>query len=191
MQKTSLSLSILTAVLVIIFLMQPIAQVTVVDANPFSGLSLGIKSPGNRVYNTTMISVIFNVDTPLPDTKIVKMSYSLDGTANRTLVISSSESSSPFGTPRILYVGTGNLVNLSNGTHSIDVYALDAQGKIWSYPTGRTFMVNATSSSNSEQPFAASNLTIALVITTIVIITGASLVVVAYKRRNASEIHRK
>jgi hypothetical protein len=173
----------LTTLLMIIFLIQPIAQITVVDANPLSGGSLGIKSPENRVYNTTMISVIFNVDMPLPDTKIVKMSYSLDGSSNRTLSISSSESTSPYGTPRILYVGTGNLVNLSNGTHSIDVYALDAQGHIWSYPIGRTFMVNATSSSNTEHPLALSNLTIALVIATIAVITGASLAVIVYKRR--------
>ena len=77
----------LTTLLVIIFLIAPLAQVSMVEANPFSGLSIGIKSPENRVYNTTMISVIFNVDTPLQDTKIVKMSYSLDGTANRTLSI--------------------------------------------------------------------------------------------------------
>ena len=32
-----------TAIIVIIFLIQPIAQVTVVDANPFSSLSLGDK----------------------------------------------------------------------------------------------------------------------------------------------------
>ena len=80
-------------------------------------------------------------------------------------------------------MGTGVLRNLGNGTHSLEVYALDAKGKIWTYPTGRTFMVNATSSSNSEQPFAGSNLTIALVIVTIAVMTGASLAVLAYKRR--------
>jgi hypothetical protein len=171
----------LTTLLMIIFLIQPIAQITVVDANPLSGLSLGIKSPENRVYNTTTISIIFNVDTPLPDTKIVKMSYSLDASSNRTLSISSSKTTT-FGIPKIAYVGTGVLRNLGNGTHTLDVYAFDAKGKIWTYPTGRTFMVNATSSSNSEQPFAASNLTIALVIAIIAII-GASFAVLAYKRR--------
>jgi hypothetical protein len=176
----------LTAILVIVFLLQPMAQVTVVEANPFSGLSIGIKSPENRVYNTTMISVIFNVDTPLQDTKIVKMSYSLDGSANRTLSISSSQSST-FGIPKVAYVGTGVLRNLGNGTHSLEVYALDAKGKIWTYPTGRTFMVNATSSSNSEQPFAGSNLTVALVIATVAIIMGASLAVFAYKGRKLKQ----
>ena len=110
------------------------------------------------------------------------MSYSLDGSSNRTLSISSSKTTT-FGIPKIAYVGTGVLRNLGNGTHTLDVYAFDAKGKIWTYPTGRTFMVNATSSSNSEQPFAGSNLTIALVIVTIAIVTGSYLVVLAYKRR--------
>jgi hypothetical protein len=181
MQRISLGFVVLTSFLVIIFLIQPIAQITVVDANPLSGLSVGIKSPENRVYNTTTISVIFNVDTPIQDTKIVKMSYSLDGSANRTLRIISSQSST-FGTPKVAYVGTGVLRNLGNGTHTLDVYAFDAKGKIWTYPTGRTFMVNATSSSNNEQPFAESNLTIAIV-TAIIAIIGASFAVLAYKRR--------
>ena len=171
-----------TAIIVIIFLIQPIAQVTMVDANPFSSLSLGIKSPENRVYNTTVISVIFNVNAPIQSPKIVKMSYTLDGSSNRTLSISSSESSR-FGTPMVFYVGTGILRNLGNGTHSLEVYALDAKGQTMTYSTGRIFMVNATSSSSSEQPFAAGNLTIALVISTIAIVISAGLAVFAFKRR--------
>jgi hypothetical protein len=114
MQKTSLSFAILTSILVIIFLMQPIAPVTVVEANPFSGPSIGIESPEYRVYNTTMISVIFHVDTPIQSSKIVKMSYSIDGTSNRTLSISLQPSR--FGTSIVSYVGTGILRNLGNGT---------------------------------------------------------------------------
>ena len=180
MQKTRFGFAILTSILVIIFLIQPIVQVTVVDANPFSNLSLGIESPENRVYNTTMISVIFHVDTPIQYPKIVKMSYSLDGTSNRTLIISWSESSR-FGTPMVSYVGTGILRNLGNGTHSLDVYALDAKGKTMTYPTGRTFLVNITA--KSEQPLTTSNLTIALMISTIAIVIGANLAVLAYKSR--------
>jgi|WetSurMetagenome_2_1015567.scaffolds.fasta_scaffold35823_2 hypothetical protein len=182
MQKTSLRFAILTSVLLIIFLMQPITQVIVVEANPFTNLSLGIESPKNTVYNTTTVSVIFNVDTPIQYQKIIKLSYSLDGSANRTLSVSKSQTTQ-FGTPMISYVGTGILRNLSNGTHLLDVYALDAKGKIWTYPGGRTFMVNATSMAESGQPFDGSNLTIALLIATIAIMTGASLAVLAYKRR--------
>jgi hypothetical protein len=94
--------------------MQPIAPVTVVEANPFSGPSIGIESPEYRVYNTTMISVIFHVDTPIQSSKIVKMSYSIDGTSNRTLSISLQPSR--FGTSIVSYVGTGILRNLGNGT---------------------------------------------------------------------------
>jgi hypothetical protein len=186
MIKKSRAIFALTIILMIIFLMQTIAQVTVVDANPFSSLSLGIKSPENRVYNTTLISVIFNVNAPIQSPKIVKMSYSLDGSSNRTLGISSSESSR-FGTPMVFYVGTGILRNLGNGTHSLEVYALDSKGQTMTYPTGRIFMINATSSSSSEQPFAASNLTIALVISIIVIVIGAGLAVFAYKKRKPNQ----
>ena len=75
----------------------------------------------------------------------------------------------------VFYVGTGILRNLGNGTHSLEVYALDAKGQTLTYSTGRIFMVNATSSSRSEQPFAAGNLTIALVISTIAIVISAGL----------------
>jgi hypothetical protein len=170
----------LTTVLVIIFLVQPLAQVPVVEANPFN-LSIGIDSPEYRVYNTTMISVIFHVDTPIQHPKIVKMSYSLDGSSNRTLSISLQ--SSRFGTQMVSYVATGILRNLGNGTHSLEVYALDAKGYTLTYSIGRTFMVNATSSSNSEQPFAANNLIIVLVIAIIAVMTGASLAVITYKGR--------
>ena len=185
MTKKSRAIFALTTILMIIFLIQPIAQVTVVDANPFTGPSIGIESPENRVYNTTMISVIFHVDTPIQFSKIVKMSYSLDGSSNRTLSISLQPSR--FGTSIVSYVGTGILRNLGNGTHSLEVYALDAKGQTLTYPTGRIFMVNATSSSSSEQPFAASNLTIALVISTIATVIGAGLAVFAYKKRKPNQ----
>ncbi len=170
-----------TAVLVIGFLIQPLAEVAVVEANPLSGLSIGIKSPENRVYNTTTISIIFNVDTPLPDTKIVKMSYSLDGSSNRTLSIYISKTTT-FGIPKIAYVGTGVLRNLGNGTHTLDVYAFDAKGKIWTYPTGRTFMVNATSISptvSNEQLLAASIVIVAVG----VVALGMVVAIVIYKKR--------
>ena len=61
-----------------------------------------------------------------------------------------------------LYWATGTLENLPNGTHTIDVYALTAEGETHKSGT-RTFMVNAISSSNSEQSFAASLIFVASV----------------------------
>ena len=85
MRKT---VSYVTALLAFFLSVAPIAQVTVVDANPYSYPSLWIESPENTAYNTTTISVIFHTDIPIRYPEIVKMSYSLDGTANKTLNIS-------------------------------------------------------------------------------------------------------
>lgn len=258
----------LTAVLVIVFLIAPIAQMGAVEANPYNYPSIGIESPKVRIYQTTTIPVVIQINTPLQYPKIIEMSYSLDGNPQRALSISNSLSSS--------YLGTGILVNLTNGTHSLEIYALDAQGKIMS-PPPRTFLVNTTfryptlllsplnitysknevplnytineqancgvyysldnshfrqiagnitlpvlsegqhtitirattgnspyseqinslyseqiayftiKTTKSEQPLATSNLTIALVIATIAIIIGASLAVLAYKRRKLEQ----
>jgi hypothetical protein len=113
-------------------------SIEVGNANPYSYPSLWIESPENTVYNTTDIKVVFHTDTPIAYPEIVKMTYSLDGTANRTLSISKSETVK-FGSKTNSYNGTGFLTNLSNGTHSIEVYAFDSKGETMTYPTGRTF----------------------------------------------------
>ncbi len=128
-------------------------SVEVGDANPYSYPSLWIESPKNTVYNTTDVKIAFHTDTPIRYPEIVKMSYSLDGTANTTLSISKSQTfqfGSFSASSRISYVGTGLLTNLSDGTHSLDVYALDSKGTTMTYPTGRTFQVNTTP--KNEQP---------------------------------------
>ena len=73
---------------------------------------------------------------------------------------------------------------MSNGTHTIDAYAVDAQGETLKSCT-RNFLVNAISiypTAKSGQPLVTSNLTIALVIATIAIVIGASIAVFVYKR---------
>jgi hypothetical protein len=170
-----------TALLALLFLVAPIAQVTMVDANPYSYPSLWIESPENTVYNTTTISVIFHTDTPIQYPEIVKMSCSLDGTANRTLSISKSQSFLKFGTSTYSYVGTGLLTDLSNGTHYLDVYALDSKGTTMTYPTGRSFQVNITP--KSEQPLAISSITIILVMAIIAVTIGTVSTVTLLKRK--------
>jgi hypothetical protein len=173
--------------LILLFLGAPVAQVTVVDANPYSYPSLWIESPENREYNTTTISVIFHTDTPINHPEIVKMSCSLDGAANRTLSISKSQDLK-FGTLTYAYVATGRLTDLSNGTHSLDVYALDSQGTTMTYPTGRTFQINVTP--KSKQPSATSNLTFILVMA-IIAITIGTISTVTVLKRNMKKIRKE
>jgi hypothetical protein len=182
----------LTTVLVIVTLAQSIA----VEANPFMfGPHIGITSPQQfkknnyqTIYQTTTIPIQIKINTPLDYPEIVKVYYildfnhSLDNNPQKALTISSPQTSTYSGAGSTLYWATGTLENLSNGTHWIDVWALNAEGE--THKSGTiTFQVNATSIANSEQPFAGSNLIIALVISTIAIVIGASLAVFAYKKR--------
>jgi hypothetical protein len=201
MQKTSLSFAILTTLLVIIFLIQPLTQVIVVEANPFMfGPHIGIVSPQQfvewnhkyqTIYQTTNIPIQIQINTPLDYPKIIKVYYildynhSLNNNPQKTLTISNPQTSTYSGVGSTLYWATGTLKNLSNGTHTVDVWALDAEGHTAKSGTNN-FLVNATSIA-SEQPFAASNLTIALVISIIVIVIGAGLAVFAYKKRKPNQ----
>jgi hypothetical protein len=176
----------LFAVVLAVSILIGIQAVEVVYANPYSYPSLWIESPENTVYNTTTISVIFHIDTPIQYPEIVKMTCSLDGTANQTLSISKSQSLK-FGTLSYLYVGTEILTNLSNGTHSLDVYALDSKGTTMTYPTGRTFQVNITP--KSEQPLAINNITIILVmaIIAVTIVTVSTVTLLKRKMKKISK----
>ena len=192
MIKKSRAIFALTTVLVIVTL----TQILAVEANPFMfGPHIGITSPQQfkknnyqTIYQTTTIPIQIQINTPLDYPKIVKVYYildfnhSLDNNPQKALTISSPQTSTYSGAGSTLYWATGTLKNLSNGTHWIDVYALTAEGETPKSGT-ITFQVNATSIAKSEQPFISSNLTIALVISTIAIVIGASLAVLAYKRR--------
>jgi hypothetical protein len=161
-----------------------IQVVDVVYSNPYSYPSLWIESPENTAYNTTTVSVIFHTDIPIRYPEIVKMSCSLDGTANRTLSISKSQTfqfGSFSASSRCSYVGTGFLTDLSNGTHSIEVYAFDSKGITMTYPTGRTFQVNITP--KSEQPPALSDITIILLMAIIAVTIGTVSTVALLKRK--------
>ena len=160
-------------------------SIELVNANPYSYPSVWIESPENTVYDNTTISVIFHTDIPTGYPEIAKMSYSLDGAANRTLSISKTRTFQ-FGSfrpsSRYSYVGTGLLANLSNGTHSIDVYAFDSKGITMTYSTGGTFQVNITP--EGEKPLPISNITIILVIAIIAVTIATVSAVTLFKRRN-------
>jgi hypothetical protein len=177
-------LRLMLTVLSLCFLVCCFISVEVGDANPYSYPSLWIESPKNTVYNTTDVKIAFHTDTPIRYPEIVKMSCSLDGTANRTLSISKSQTfqfGSFSASSRISYVGTGLLTDLSEGTHSLDVYALDSKGTTMTYPTGRTFQVNITP--KNEQPPEISNITIILLMAIIAVTIGTVSTVALLMRK--------
>lgn len=139
MQKTSLSLAVLTSFLVIIFLIQPIAQMGGVEANPYNVISpyLFIESPDASpwvIYQTTSIPIEVEV-LPAPKTSLVDLSYILDGGSNVKLSITRYETS-------LTCFGKGTLNNLTDGYHKVIAVSVDSKGNVLSDST--TFLVNTT-----------------------------------------------
>ena len=169
-----------------------IVQIGVVSANPFMfGPHMGVIYPETwqqKTYQTSDVSIEIQIDNPEDYSRIVKIYYILDlnfsskNNPQHALSLSNPQSSTYSGVASISYFGTGTLRNLSNGTHTIDAYAVDAQGKTIGSGT-RNFLVNATlsSSDNSGQLFTDSNITVALAIVIIAVAIGIS--VVLFKRR--------
>jgi hypothetical protein len=188
--------ALVTAIILIVFLVQPLAQMGAVKANPFMfGPEWRISLPeqsNSKTYQTSTVPIEVLIYTPSDYPKIAKIYYILDlnysssNNPQKTLTISKPQSTMYYERQAILYFGTGTLKNLSNGTHRIDAYAVDAQGKTTRSGT-RNFLVNATSIARSEQPLVTSNLTIALVIATIAIVIGASIAVFVYKKKKLNQ----
>jgi hypothetical protein len=123
MQQIRLGFAILTSILVIIFLLQPIAQMVAVRANPYMFLQftkIRIYSPQSQVYVYPNVDVSFDyyVETNFP--QVDSFSYSLDSNANSTLP--SSKSSIPH-IDFNKYSVFKTLENLSNDNHRLAVYA--------------------------------------------------------------------
>jgi hypothetical protein len=140
MQKTSLSLAILTAILVIVILMVP-EQGVVVKASVDSNASILVTSPlsyESYVYNISSVNISVAVImglTYLPEwfkgmTGIYEssISYSLDGKPNETLSLSGGN------------LGRGTLNDLSDGYHYLEVYCYG----YFDGSASRTFLINAT-----------------------------------------------
>jgi hypothetical protein len=138
MQKISIRFAILTSILVIFFLMQPVAQVLIVDANPFwmwkridplPGAvppTITIVSPQNsQDYQSDKITIIFNVTCPRLDTnygKISNVTYLLD--SNSTQVMSVWKGNSGSSSLAVPEFNTAfSSPSLSAGNHRLSVYA--------------------------------------------------------------------
>jgi hypothetical protein len=123
MQKTSLRFAILTSVLLIIFLMQPIAQMRVVKANfyPFGIPTVEQHSPQTApyIYLTPNVDISFDYNLQKNLTQVSFFSYSLDKNPNSTLTSTKSNLFSDYNR----YSVFKTLENLANGNHTLTVYA--------------------------------------------------------------------
>ena len=113
----------LTAVVVIMFLMAPLAQIGVVEANPYSFLKftrMQINSPQYQVYLSPNVDISFEyyVENNFP--QVDSFSYSLDSNDNSTLA------SKKLSVPHINFTKYSvfkTLENLPNDNHKLVVYA--------------------------------------------------------------------
>jgi hypothetical protein len=127
MNKTALAL------LLMIFLMQAIAQVAIVNANfyPFGVPALQVRSPKSNPYlsvePTVNISFDYYVSKNL--TQVEHFSYSLDESANS--ILTSSMSDYTYDTIEYSdYSVSKTLENLANGNHSVTFYVQFLNGTI-------------------------------------------------------------
>jgi hypothetical protein len=113
----------LTTLLVIIFLMQPIAQVAVVKANfyPFGIPTVEQHSPQTApyIYLTPNVDISFDYNLQKNLTQVSSFSYSLDKNPNSTLTSTESNLFSDYNR----YSVFKTLENLANVNHTLTVYA--------------------------------------------------------------------
>jgi len=113
----------LTAVLVIVFLIQPLTLVKAADTPSYK---LAIQSPAeswNRIYNTTTIEVKIS-GTTYTSYNVVAIYYSLDGSSKILLNQTNHRDRNGF----MDYTAIGTLSKIANGEHSLRAYAVDSQG---------------------------------------------------------------
>lgn len=182
----------LTLIAVALLVAIATVQVSVVEANPiFFRPEWKMWLPEQfyaKTYQTSTVPIEIQIYIPTDYPKINKMYYILDlnyssnNNLQKPLIISEAQSSSIFGEPAYLYTATGTTDTLSNGTHTLDVYAVNAQGETAKSGT-RTFLVNATSIAESAQPSLLNNVTIVIVIA-ITAIVGTITLFLLMKKKN-------
>lgn len=157
------------------------------NAIPYQSLTIDL--PKSRTYNTSSVqlSVVVRVPNELPEgpndlnvTSIAWMKYSLDGNAN----VSITEFQRVLAWDIVGSIGfmiTANTVisGLSNGEHSLTVYAQKTNGEVSSDSVG--FTVDAESTGNTDD----NGIPIEWVITAMaaVAVAGAGLVFYLFKRK--------
>jgi hypothetical protein len=137
----------LTAILVIVFLIQPLAQFEGAKANPFSFSWVNVQEPmdytSHKIYQTSDIPLkIYAYGGSVSNTQFISISYSLDDNSNITLNIFKIQGEQNSVTGDV-FSGCDTLANLSFGYHTIKAYATTVNGKVKSDST--EFFVNVTS----------------------------------------------
>jgi hypothetical protein len=133
----------LTAILVIVFLIEPMEQGAIITANMYLGSSIRINSPLNyteKVYQSSNINISISAYMMASNPEVSSISYSLDGNRNQTLGLSKVSTGG--------YLGIGTLNNLPDGYHRLDAYFHAAHFRI-EKSTSTIFLVNATGSQPS------------------------------------------
>ncbi len=130
---------IVTVVLLLFFLMAPLVQFSIVEAQyPFCNPSIEIDSPQpEAVYNTTSIPVKIVVLPWETGERFVDIYYTIDDGPNVHLNVTRYRETTNI-------YGYGSLDNLTNGYHTMKAYANDTQGAILSC-LPNTFLVNTSS----------------------------------------------
>jgi parallel beta-helix repeat protein len=130
------------------------------QANP---PKVSLLSPANGTYNETSVPLVFSVDKQVNWT-----AYSLDGQQNVTIT------------------GNCTIANITNGFHSVTVYANDTFGKIGA-SENITFTIAVAPLERSE-PFPTATIAAVAGATTVIAI-GAGLLVY-FKKRRATNLKR-
>jgi hypothetical protein len=131
MQKISLSFAILTSLLVIVFLMEPIDQVEIARANfvPAPTFTISVLSPKETVYNSNTLTLNFSVvGSDYHNT----VRYKLDEGNFKVVTNFKEVSHEPmppmnwfgkqYNWTQYTFLGTEVISGLSDGNHSITVY---------------------------------------------------------------------
>ena len=126
------------AILVVLFSMAPMPKVLFVEANPYGEFPhISISSPQPQqdvIYQNTTIPLLIYVYIPKWHPEVASIYYRIDGKNNYTLA-SSQEIQE--------YISaSGNLVNLTEGSHTLKAYANTLDGKVLS--TGCIFTIDTT-----------------------------------------------
>ncbi len=127
----------LTAILIIFFLMEPLAQVAMVKAIwPYSHVFFYSPVPSSEmIYQNTTLPLNITVGVEKDSPAIASISCSLDGKENKAL--------NSFKETDILYSATDVLANLAEGNHTLMIYAFDVNGKV-AVSEGEIFTVDTT-----------------------------------------------
>lgn len=156
-----------------VFLIQPLAHMGEVLANPFSYASMSIASPRYykaEIYHTANIPIKVIAFPHRSNVEFTKILYSLDGGLNKTLSISTISSSSG-------YFGKGSIDNLTDGFHLFDVYSFDSKGNV--IHSNTTFQVDIKA--YNERLIINSG-----IVVSIFAILAVAIIII-YRRRNTSK----